>query len=175
MAAYDARMPKYIWHNILRSGQGGSFSAHSVYDTVVAAALLLLFVLAAIPLHTPLACDENRLDSVIHLRSYKPIHWGMLLCKLMRSSQRTMPFHHLHHQAFRSVAICSETRLLLLCHLYWKRHGLAEVVFYLWILIPRAWLHNTMLWLLLYLCQINLDSTTCLFLYSLFITQGTVF
>lgn len=159
-----------IWH-----GQGGLFSAHSMFDTAVAAAVLLLLMLAVIPLHPPFASDEIGFDSVIHLGSHKPIHCAMLLCKLMRSSQRTMPLHHLHNQTLRSVAICSETHLLLLCHLYWKQHRLAEDAFYLWILIHCAGLLNFMLWLLPYLWQMNLDPTTCLLLHSLFITQYAVF
>lgn len=87
--------------------KGGLFSAHSMFDTVVAAALLLLFMLTVIPLHPPLAPDEIRFDSIIRLRSHKPIHCGTLLCKLMRSPQRTMPLHHLHNQTFRSAAIRS--------------------------------------------------------------------
>ena len=118
MAAYDAGMPKYMWHNLLRHVQRRLFSAHNMYDTAVAAALLLLFMLAVITLHTPLAPDEIHFDLVIRLWSHKPIHCGTLLRKLMRSSQRTMPLHHLHNQAFRSAAIRSETHLLLLCHLY---------------------------------------------------------
>lgn len=46
---------------------------------------------------------------------------------------------------------------------------------YLWILIPCAGHLNIMLWLIPYLWQINLDSATCLLLYSLFITRYTVF
>lgn len=111
-----------MWHSLQRHGQVGLFSAHSIYDPVVAAALLLLFTLAVTPLHTALAPDEIHFGSVIHLWSHKPIHCGTLLCKLMRSSQRTMPLHHLHNETFRSAATRSETHLLLLCHLYWKRH-----------------------------------------------------
>lgn len=153
--------------------KGGFFSSHSMFDTVVAAALLLLFMLTVIPLHPPLAPDEIRFDSVIRLRSHKPIHCGTLLCKLMRSPQRTMPLHHLHNQTFRSAAIRSETRLLLLCHLYWKHHSLAEDGFYSWILIPCA-RHTNITWLLPCLWQINLDSATCLLLDSLFITRYTI-
>lgn len=113
-----ATPPRRRTRGITRHGQGGWFSAHSTFDTAVAAAALLLLTLAVIPLHPPFASDEIGFDSVIRLRSHKPIHCAMLLCKLMRSSQKTMLLHHLHNQTFRSAAICSETHLLLLCHLY---------------------------------------------------------
>lgn len=172
-AAADAGMPKYMWHNVVRHGQGGLLSPHSRYDTVVAVTLLLLFVLAVIPLHSALAPDEIHCYSVIYLQLHKPIHYGMLLWKLIKSCQRSMAFHHLHNQTFRSAAICSETQLVLLCQLYWEWHGLGEGGFYLWILIPCT--GHFMLWLLSYLWEINLDSATCLLLYSLFITWYTVF
>lgn len=137
--------------------------------------LLLLLMLAVIPLHTCLAPNEIHFDSVICLQSHKPTHCGTLLCKVMRSSKRTMPPHDLHNQTFKSAAMYSETHSILLCHLYEKWQSLAEDGFYLWILISGTGQLNIVLWLLLCLWQINLDSATCLVLYSLFITQHTAF
>lgn len=120
------------------------------------------------------APDEIHFDSVICLWTHKPIHCRTLLCKLIRSSQRTMILNHLHYHAFRVVAACSETLLLLLCCLYWNTQACRGCFLFM---NPNSlcWTPQHPAVIASIARQINLDSATRLLLFSLFITRYTVF